>query len=106
MGRVAAKGKNFGFAGTVWLWNGDSPWHFVSLPSGIADEIEDLTVGRTRGFGSVRVEVTSDDLTWRTSIFPDRKTGTFLLPLKKQVRQQLGCEAGTRVRLSLRILDD
>lgn len=106
MGRVAAKGKNFAFAGTVWLWNGDSPWHFVSLPNGIADEIEDLTVGRTRGFGSVRVEVTSNDLTWRTSIFPDRKTGTFLLPLKEQVRQQLGCEAGTRIRLSLRILDD
>ena len=106
MGQVAAKGGTFTFAGTVWLWNGDSPWHFVSLPEGIADEIEDLTVGRTRGFGSVRVEVTSDGLTWRTSIFPDRKTGTYLLPLKKQVRQQLGCEAGTRVRLSLRVFED
>ena len=96
----------FSFTGTVWLWQGDSPWHFVSLPEDIADEIADLMEGRLRGFGSVRVEVTAKGLTWRTSIFPDRKSGTYILPLKKQVREHLGCGEGSRVRLSLTVVTD
>ncbi|MFM8896042.1 MAG: DUF1905 domain-containing protein, partial [Actinomycetales bacterium] len=60
---TARVGASFRFTGTVWIWQGDSPWHFVSLPDEIADEIADLLDGRLRGFGSVRVEVTSNAVT-------------------------------------------
>lgn len=96
----------FTFSSTVWLWQGDSAWHFVSLPEDIADEILDLMEGRLRGFGSVRVDVTSKRTTWRTSIFPDSKNGTYILPLKKQVRRELGLAEGSRVTLTLRIITD
>jgi len=99
-------GHAFSFTSTVWLWQGDSAWHFVSLPEDIADEIADLMEGRLRGFGSVRVEVTSKDYTWRTSIFPDRKSGTYILPLKKQVRQELNLSEGLRAKFSVKVIDD
>lgn len=94
------------FTAEVWLWKGDSAWHFISLPHDVADDIDDLTIGKTRGFGSVPVDVQSKDVTWRTSIFPDKKRGTFILPLKKHVRQQLGCEEGSMVDVTLRVLLD
>lgn len=99
-------GHAFSFTSTVWLWQGDSAWHFVSLPEDIADEIADLMEGRLRGFGSVRVEVASKDYTWRTSIFPDRKSGTYILPLKKQVRQELNLTEGSRARFRVEVIDD
>ncbi len=95
--------QEFTFTAQVWLWKGDSSWHFISLPEDAADEIEDLTRGMTGGFGSVPVEVQAQDVEWQTSLFPDRKSGTYLLPLKKQVRQKLGCEEGSRVTVTVRI---
>ena len=78
----------------------------MSLPENISDEIADLMEGRLRGFGSVRVEVTSQDTTWCTSIFPDTKRGTFILPLKKQVRRELDISEGSRVTLTLHIVTE
>ncbi len=90
---------DFTFTATVWLWNGDSAWHFVSLPTNIADEITDMVVGKPRGFGSVRVDVTSGNVTWSTSLFPDKKSGTYILPLKKEVRKLISCNVGDTVEL-------
>ena len=39
-----------------------------------------------RGWGSVRVKVTLGKTKWDTSIFPDKKSGTYLLPIKAEVR--------------------
>ena len=35
-------------------------------------------------------------------MFPDKKLGTFLLPLKKQVRQHLGCAVGDTLQIEIR----
>ena len=47
-----------------------------------------------RGFGSVRVLVSTQGVSWKTSIFPDSKEGVYILPIKKVVRQQAGMEVG------------
>ena len=92
----------FTFVAEVWLWPGTSPWHFVSLPEDVADLFAASSEGRERRFGSVPVEVTVGDLTWRTSVFPDKKSGTFLLPLRKQVRQHLDCTVGDTLQVKIR----
>lgn len=103
LGAVPAE---FHFSATVWLWNGESSWHFISLPDEVADEIKALTGGRRRGFGSVAVDVCSADVTRQTSIFPGSRSATYVLPLKKQVRRQLGhCEEGSRITVTLRMRD-
>ena len=56
------------------------------------------------GFGSLRVEVTIGSTTWRTSVFPDTKRGTYLLPVKKQVRTAEGLAGGSVCSIELRVV--
>ena len=90
----------------VPLWQVDNgSWVFASLPFDLADEIDDLTRGRQGGFGSVRVEVTLGPSTWRTSLFPDRRRETFVLPVKRAVRTAADVAPGDTVHVRLRLLD-
>lgn len=83
----------FTFTAQVWLHDGGS-WHFVALPEDDADVIEEMFGADAGGFGSVRVEVTIGATVWRTSLFPDSKRKTYVLPIKKSVRLSEGLCAG------------
>ena len=95
--------KPLSFAAELWLYHGDAAWHFVTLPPDVADEIEAQAVSNV-AFGSVPVEVTIGATTWSTSLFPDSKTQSYVLPVKKEVRRREGLLAGSpvTVHLSLR----
>lgn len=95
----------FEFAAPLWLHPGADGWYFVSVPPEISADITDLTAGIRRGFGSVRVAVTVGSTSWRTSIFPDSKTGTYLLPMKKAVRAAEHLDTGDDVRAQVEIVD-
>lgn len=95
-----------GFTASLWLWSGDGgSWHFVTVPEEPSAEIrlEAAAAGPRRGFGSVRVEARIGDVAWRTSIFP-QKAGTWLLPVKADVRRRAGIAAGDAVSLSLELI--
>ena len=95
----------FEFAAPVWRYPGADGWHFVSLPPEISTDITDISTGIRRGFGSVRVAVTVGSTSWRTSIFPDSKTGAYLLPVKKAVRVAERLEVGDQIKAQLEIDD-
>ena len=95
----------FEFAAALWREPGEDGWYFVSIPADISDEISDITAGIRRGFGSVRVAVTVGTTSWQTSIFPDSKTGTYLLPVKKAVRAAEHLEPGDSTRAKVELLD-
>ncbi len=97
--------SGFSFMAEVWEHEGPAAWHFVSLPEAVADEIEGTYGHSARGFGSLRVEVTIGATSWLTSIFPDSKRATYVLPVKKAVRNAEHCHAGSRVELRLRLVD-
>lgn len=96
------------FEATLWLWEGDAAWHFVTVPEQLSDAIEWRVAsnGQERGFGSVRVEVTVGTTTWRTSLFPDTGRGAYVLPVKKEVRVREGLEVGSVVRVDLHLVED
>ena len=77
----------------------------MSLPPGIGDEITVMTAGIRCGFGSVRIAVTVGITSWKTSIFPDSKTGTYLLPVKEAVRAAEELETGDDVWARIQIAD-
>jgi hypothetical protein len=56
-----------------------------------------------RGFKSARVEATVNDVTWRTSVFP-QKSGGYILPVKAEVRRKAGIAAGDEVMVTLELL--
>src|SRR5215208_3251750 len=88
--------------GPLWLWSGGS-WHFITVPEEDAVEIRAHSLLSRGGFGSVRVECSIDDVTWRTSVFP-QKSGGYILPVKADVRRQAGIAAGDRVAVRLELL--
>lgn len=77
---------------------------FVTLPKDLADDIKSLGLGAHKGFGSIKVRISIGDQTWDTSIFPSSKTGSYDLPIKKDVRQKLGVEVGDELNVKLAIL--
>jgi hypothetical protein len=89
------------FDAEVWRYPGESPWHFVTLPRDVSDEIRAETDGRRRGFGSVRVDVVIGTSAWTTSVFPESSSGCFVLPVKKAVRRKEDLEDGSPVEVQL-----
>lgn len=96
----------FAFSAELWEWGAKASWYFVSLPEAVADEIEDRYGSSAGGFGSVRVEVSIGDTTWRTSIFPSTAERTYVLPVKKAVRTAEGLDDGSTAEVVLRVVVD
>lgn len=94
----------FAFSAELWRATAQDAWRFVTLPVEVADAVR-ITSGPPRGFGSVRVEATVGATTWRTSVFPDAGRGTYLLPVKRGVREAEGLEDGDTVQVLLRLPD-
>jgi hypothetical protein len=93
------------FTADLWAY-GDEPgsWHFVTLPVEVAHEVRD-GAGPRRGFGSIRVSVTVGDTSWQTSLFPDSKSESMVLPVKKAVRVAEDLEAGEPCEVTVEVLD-
>ncbi len=88
----------------VWLYPGMAGWHFVNVPKKQSDEIKKLYGTLTRGWGSVPVTATIGSTSWNTSIFPDKKSGSYLLPLKAEVRKKEQISSGNIVTFTLEIM--
>lgn len=91
------------FRARLWRHSGDAGWHFVTLPHDLADEIDEITSPTRRGFGSVRVSVTAGTTSWSTSLFPDTKLQSYVLPVKRSVRVAEALEAGAMITVELRL---
>ena len=118
--RGIAAAPGFGLDGTImgqpptavtiiaplWLWSGEGgSWHFITVPEEQAGRFRAESLARRGGFGSVRVAVTIGDVSWRTSIFP-QKSGGYILPVKKEVRSRAGIAAGDDVTVTLELILD
>jgi hypothetical protein len=93
------------FRAEVWLYQGENPWHFLTLPADVSDAIEERAAAGRRGFGSVRVEVAIGGTRWSTSVFPDKAAGAYVLPLKAAVRRAEGITAGDSVSGDLEVVE-
>lgn len=94
------------FEGEVFRWDArdDSSWYFTALPPELSEDIREIPRPH-RGFGSVRVQAHVGGSEWRTSIFPDSTRGTYVLPLKKAVRNAESLVDGGPVTVRLEVLD-
>lgn len=93
--------KVFSFTSTVWLYSGPAAWHFITVPVEVSDKIDFYFGHLKKGWGSLPVQVTVKDTNWNTSIFPDKKTKSYLLPFKAAIRHELAVEAGDVVSVTL-----
>ena len=91
--------------GPLKIWtNDEGSAHFMSVPAEISGEIKAHALMVRRGFGSVKVEVTLDDVTWTTSVFPSKSSGGYFLPVKIDVVRKTGIAPGDEVTVELELL--
>ena len=100
---ASLRGMAYRFTAPLWRWRADGAWRFVTLPLDLADDIEQESEGRQGGFGSVKVIVTVGGSTWSTSLFPSAEAESYILPMKRQVRDAEEIDDGDDVEVSLEL---
>jgi hypothetical protein len=90
------------FRAEVWLYTGQGAWHFVTLPPELGEGLRRMR-GGPNGWGSIPVTAVVGETSWRTSLFPDAKSGSFLLPLKAEVRRREDIQPGQTRQFSVEL---
>ena len=95
---------------TLWIWSSEralASWHFLTIEGEAAEAIHALALmrrlegGRRRGWGSMKVAAQIGDTSWQSSIFPEKASGGWLLPVKASVRKAEGLVAGDVVSVTV-----
>lgn len=89
----------------LWRWQSataPAAWFFLTISGAPADGIRLAALSgqwldRRGGFGSARVEATIGGTSWKTSVFPHKQSGGWLLPVKAAVRKAEGLVEGNAV---------
>ena len=99
------KAKIYTMSEKVFLYPGESAnWHFVPISKKIGQEIREAYGKSARGFGAVKVEVTIGETIWLTSMFPDKYSGSYILPLKAEVRKKEGIYAEDKIKYIIKLV--
>ena len=97
--------QEFHFKAKVFVFPGKAAWYFTTLPVKVAEEINYFFSHAKRGWGSLKVSVRVGETTWMTSIFPSKKSGSFMLPLKRAVREKEHMQLGDLISFTLTLTD-
>ncbi|SCX80307.1 DUF1905 domain-containing protein [Flavobacterium caeni] len=89
----------YAFAGP--LWRHGSGWQFISVPAQMSAEIRRLLQNEEEGWGRLKAVAQIGDTSWKTAIWFDTKQQTYLLPVKKEIREKNKIENGQTVSVSL-----
>jgi hypothetical protein len=109
-GKGPAK-KKFKFSSKVIVWRegnrhgeDSGAWRFARVPEDISVKIREMQQGRLRrGWGAIYARAKIKKSIWVTSIFPDRHSATYILPLKKQIRFTENLYDGIEIKVSMEI---
>jgi hypothetical protein len=82
-------------------WRGPAPFYFLPISGDSADQIREAARLVSYGWGVVPVTAEIEDVSWQTSLMP--RSGSYLLPLKDDIRRAAGIELGQSLTVVLRI---
>ena len=91
----------FEFTGEVWEWRGPAPYHFVSVPEDLCDEVREAAKLVSYGWGMVPVSLRIGRTSWTTSLWT--KDGGYVVPLKDKVRRAESVQLGDTVTVGMEI---
>ena len=82
----------------LWRWPGAGGWHFVTIDKRIYTEIR-----ASFGKGMAPITVTLKGHTFDATLFPETKTETYLLAIRKNIRRELDLFDGDSLSLTFSI---
>ena len=79
------------FEGEVWLWSGKkTDWWFITMPQDMSDQPSILPNMCSAVSKSLKVNARIGGSEWQTSMFPSKERKSYLLPIKKAIRDAEG----------------
>lgn len=87
------------FEAEVVRFDGPGGWHGVFLPPDAASEARFFGRANTLGAITVRAQIGVTKI--KTSLFPDKRRDSFLLPLKAELRRRENIEEGDPITVTL-----
>jgi hypothetical protein len=94
--------KTYTFSAKVFLWPGDLGWHFVYLPKDLAENIK--KVSKKYGGGFVKVKARLGKSEWETSLFPYTRENTYLICIKKKIREKENIFTGEELKIKFNLI--
>lgn len=96
---MSEDGHAIHFEAEVVRFDGPGGWHGVFLPAEAAAEARFF--GRANALGAIAVQARIGATRVKTSLFPDKRRDSFLLPLKADLRRREAIAAGSRISVHL-----
>lgn len=87
--------------GKVFYWRGPAPFYFVATPAKQTKQIAEVARRVSYGWGCIPCDITVGGTTTYTALIP--KDGSYLVPLKAQLRKAEGIEEGDDVTLTIEL---
>ncbi|MEM1050763.1 MAG: DUF1905 domain-containing protein [Pseudomonadota bacterium] len=89
-------------------WQGEkATYHLVSFAGDAAEAltgyafIQKLEMGRSRGFGSLKVMAQIGETSWKTSVFPQGKQSEWILLVSKKVMKVENLAPGDQIPVTV-----
>ena len=89
----------YSFKAAPWKYAGAGAWYFVSLPVKMAKEIRTALRQEEEGWGRLKATARIGNSEWKTAIWFDTKSNTYLLPLKAEIRKKEQLDEGKTVKV-------
>ncbi len=94
--------KVFLIKGEIWRWPGDGGWHFLTIDKKTSEKIK--TIGNPYGAGFIKAHLTIKKTSWETALFPNSKEKTYLISIKKKVREKENLFEGDIIKVKIEII--
>ncbi|KQW29134.1 hypothetical protein ASE36_11745 [Rhizobium sp. Root274] len=98
---MSEPGHRIRFEAEVIRFDGPGGWHGVFLPTEAASEARFFGQANALGAIAVRAQIGASEV--KTSLFPDKRRDSFLLPLKATLRRAENITEGDRITVTLLI---
>lgn len=98
------KGIKYEFTAKVWNYSstaGIGGWYIASLPKEMSKEIRENLKFLEEGWGRLKMTAKIGNTQWETAIWFDIKLGTYLLPLKAEIRKKEKIETEKEVEIMI-----
>lgn len=91
----------YSFSAKVWKYQPPVGWFFVSVPKEMSKEIRENAGWQEEGWGRLKATACIGKTEWKTAIWFDTKKGTYLLPLKAEIRKKENALEGKKLDVTL-----
>ncbi len=98
---MSLKGIKYQITARPWIYSGKGAWIFVTLPVKISKEIRRHFKAEEECWGRLKTTAQIGNSEWSAAICFDSKSGTYLLPLKAEIRKNKSIELNEAVTVAI-----